>query len=90
MTASPSRPSRQGGTALEAQSPRPVHRRGTGNAHAPTADHGAAPPLTARMEVRLVGGEAGRALAAAQARALLAMLASAGETEVGQGKEVSP
>jgi hypothetical protein len=42
------------------------------------------------MEVRLVGGEAGRALAAAQGRALAALLASLGDVEVGQGKEVSP
>jgi hypothetical protein len=46
--------------------------------------------LTARMEVHLVGGEAGRALAAAQGRALSALLASLAETEVGQGEEVSP
>jgi hypothetical protein len=61
-----------------------VHGRGTDNAH------GGATALTVRMEVRLVGGEAGRALAAAQGRALAALLASLGETEVGQGEEVSP
>jgi hypothetical protein len=46
--------------------------------------------LRARLEVRLVGGEAGRALAAAQGRVLLAMLACLAGTEVGQGEEVSP
>jgi hypothetical protein len=46
--------------------------------------------LTVRCQVRLVGGEAGRALAAAQGRALAALLASLGDVEVGQGKEVSP
>jgi hypothetical protein len=46
--------------------------------------------LTIRCQVRLVGGEAGRALAATQGRALSALLASLGETEVGQDEEVSP
>jgi hypothetical protein len=46
--------------------------------------------LTIRCQVRLVGGEAGRALAAAQGKALAALLASLGDVEVGQGKEVSP
>jgi hypothetical protein len=47
-------------------------------------------PLAVRCRVRLVGGEAGRALAATQGRALSALLASLGEVEVGQGEEVSP
>ena len=47
-------------------------------------------PLTVRGQLHLVGGEAGRALAAAQGRALAALLASLGDVEVGQGKEVSP
>ena len=47
-------------------------------------------PLAVRGQLRLVGGEAGRALAAAQGRALAALLATLAETEVGQGKEVSP
>ncbi len=46
--------------------------------------------LTVRCQVRLVGGEAGRALAAAQGKALSALLATLAETEVGQGEEVSP
>jgi hypothetical protein len=46
--------------------------------------------LAVRLEVRLVGGAAGRALAAAQGRALSALLASVAELEVGQGEEVSP
>ncbi len=46
--------------------------------------------LTVHCQVRLVGGEAGRALAATQGRALSALLASLCETEVGQGEEVSP
>ena len=47
-------------------------------------------PLTVRGQLRLVGGESGRALAAAQGRALATLLASLGDVEVGQGKEVSP
>ncbi len=47
-------------------------------------------PLTVRGQLRLVGGEAGRALGAAQGRALAALLASLGDVEVGQGEEVSP
>ncbi len=47
-------------------------------------------PLAVRGQLRLVGGEAGRALAAAQGRALSALLASLAETEVGQGEEVLP
>lgn len=46
--------------------------------------------LTIGCQVRLVGGEAGRALAAAQGKALAPLLASVGEVEVGQGKEVLP
>jgi hypothetical protein len=46
--------------------------------------------LTIRCQVRLVGGEAGRALAAAQGRALAAILATLAEVEVGKGEEVSP
>ncbi|HUY23559.1 MAG TPA: hypothetical protein VMV22_14600 [Acidimicrobiales bacterium] len=46
--------------------------------------------LTVRCQVRLMGGEAGRALAAAQGRALSALLASLAETEVGQDEEVLP
>jgi hypothetical protein len=47
-------------------------------------------PLVVHVEVRLVGGEAGRVPAAAQGRALSALLASLGETEVGQDEEVLP
>ena len=46
--------------------------------------------LAVRCHIRLVAGEAGRALAAAQGRALADLLASIAETEVGQGEEVSP
>ena len=46
--------------------------------------------LGVRCQVHLIGGQAGRALAAAQGRALAALLASLGKVEVGQGKEVSP
>jgi hypothetical protein len=46
--------------------------------------------LTVRLEVHLLAGEAGRALAAAQGCALSALLASVAEVEVGQGEEVSP
>jgi hypothetical protein len=47
-------------------------------------------PLAVRGRLRLAGGEAGRALAAAQGRALAALLASLAGTEVGQGEDVSP
>jgi hypothetical protein len=47
-------------------------------------------PLAVRGQLRLVGGDAGRALAAAQGKALAALLASLGDVEVGQGEEVSP
>jgi len=47
-------------------------------------------PLAVRGQLRLVGGEAGRALAAAQGRVLAALLASLGDVEVGQDEEVSP
>ena len=47
-------------------------------------------PLAARGQLRLVGGEAGRALAAAQGKALAALLASLGDVEVEEGEEVSP
>ena len=46
--------------------------------------------LGVRCQARLISGQAGRALAAAQGRALAALLASLGEVEVGQGEEVSP
>jgi hypothetical protein len=46
--------------------------------------------LTVHCQVRVVGGEAGRALAAAQGRALSALLACLAETEVGQDQEVLP
>jgi hypothetical protein len=46
--------------------------------------------LTVGWQVRLLGGEAGQALAAAQGRALSALLASLAETEVGQDEEVLP
>jgi len=46
-------------------------------------------PLAVRGQLRFVGGEAGRALAAAQGKALAALLASLGDVEVGQGEEVS-
>ena len=47
-------------------------------------------PLFVRWRVRLVGGEAGRAVSTAQGRALAALLATLAEVEVGQGEEVSP
>ncbi len=46
--------------------------------------------LAVHCQVRPIGGQAGRALAAAKGRALAALLASLGETEVGQDEEVSP
>ena len=46
--------------------------------------------LTIRGHIRLVGGEAGRALAVAQGRALADLLDSIAKTEVGQGEEVPP
>lgn len=46
--------------------------------------------LGVRCQVHLISGQAGRTLAAAQGRALAALLASLSEVEVGQGEEVSP
>ena len=46
--------------------------------------------LGVRCQVHLISGQAGRALAVAQGRALAALLATLGEGEVGQGEEVSP
>ncbi|MHB2023767.1 MAG: hypothetical protein ACYCO3_10625 [Mycobacteriales bacterium] len=48
------------------------------------------PSLHLRCQVRLVGGEAGRALAAAQGRALADLLASVVPVEVGRGEEDTP
>jgi hypothetical protein len=56
----------------------------------PAPPGGAGNSLSVTLRVRLVGGEAGRAIAAAQGRALAALLASLAEAEVGQGEEVSP
>lgn len=53
-------------------------------------DDRAAGALGARVTVRRVGGEAGRALAAAQGRALAALLEVLARMEVGQGEEVLP
>lgn len=47
-------------------------------------------PLFVHWPLRLVGGEAGRAVAAAQGRALAALLATLAEVEVGQDEEVQP
>ena len=44
-------------------------------------------PLQVRCQIHLLGGEAGRALAAAQGRALADLLAFLAEVEVGQGQE---
>ena len=68
---------------------RPQHRR-TAHTRPSAEPEPADNALAVRFQVRLVGGEAGRALAATQGRALSALLASLGETEVGQGEEVSP
>jgi len=68
---------------------RPQHRRAVHSA--PSAEpEGTSNPLAAQCQVRLVGGEGGRALEAAQGRALAALLAILAEAEVGQGEEVSP
>lgn len=47
-------------------------------------------PLFVRGRVRPVTGEAGRALAAAQGRALAALLTTLSDVEVEEGEEVSP
>jgi len=63
-----------------------VGRRGEAAAH--TGVHSpadAAPRLSLRIEVRIVSGGEGRALAAAQGRVLSEMLAVLAEMEVGQG-----
>jgi hypothetical protein len=77
-----------GGRPHASRRARPVRRHHDGLAPPVLGPTGSR--LTFRMEVRLVRGEAGRALAAAQGRALSALLASIGGTEVGQDEEVSP
>lgn len=52
-----------------------------------TVGRGFESPVALRVEVHLVGGEAGRALAAAQGRALRDLLEVLAETEVGQGTD---
>jgi hypothetical protein len=79
-----------GGGARTSHRARPERRHRAG-APAPRAVEPAqGTRLVIRMEVRLVGGAAGRVLAAAQGRALSALLATLCETEVGQDEEVSP
>jgi len=56
----------------------------------PASESAPEPWLRVRCQVRLVGGEAGRALAAAQGRALADLLASVAPVEVGQGEEDTP
>jgi hypothetical protein len=46
--------------------------------------------LQLRLQIHLVGGSSGRALAAAQGLALRALLASVGQKEVRPGQELSP
>jgi hypothetical protein len=74
-------------TARPVRSERTHHPAGPAR---PATDPVRGSQLPVRMEVRLVGGEAGRALAAAQGRALSALLASLGEVEVEGGEEVLP
>ena len=69
---------------------RPQHRHRRLPPAASAGPEGAGHPLAVRLEVRLVAGDAGQALAAAQGRALTALLASLGDVEVGQREEVSP
>lgn len=59
---------------------------------ASTAKGGAAPEpwLHLRCQVRLVGGQAGRALAAGQGRALADLRACLAPIEVGRGEEDAP
>jgi len=69
---------------------RPAPRRSLGDS---TSDAGTTvpePSLHLRCQVRLVGGETGRALAAAQGRALADLLACLAPVEVGQGEEDTP
>ena len=102
----PSRRHGAGGPPAECQVPRdPRHPRGPARSDGPSTEQGEcqvpdhprrprgddrATSLAVRFEVRLVAGDAGRALAAAQGRALAALLASLVDMEVGQGEEVSP
>jgi len=77
-----------GSARLMAAPDRPALLGRRGEAAARTGVHGsadAAPRLSLRIEVRVVGGGEGRALAAAQGRALSEMLAVLAEMEVGQG-----
>ena len=91
------------GDSAKAQGPRPAPHYSyprPGHGPAPRRSIGASTPeartaagepaLRLRCQVRLVGGEAGRALAAAQGRALADLLASLAPVEVGQGQENTP
>ena len=69
--------------------PLAADRRSRRSPEAAEPDHSSA-TLGVRYQVHLIGGQAGRALASAQGRALAALLASLGKVEVGQGEEVSP
>lgn len=91
------------GDSAKAQGPRPAphysHPR-LGHGPAPRRSIGASTPeartaaaepaLHLRSRVRLVGGEAGQAVAAAQGRALADLLASLAPVEVGQEQEDTP
>ena len=68
----------------------PEHRHGAVHLAPSAGQEGGDDLLAVRGRVHLVGGEAGRTLAAAQGRALAALLATLGEMEVGQGEEDSP
>jgi hypothetical protein len=61
-----------------------------GGRPSPASPGAAGSPLAVSLHIRLVRGETGRAIAAAQGRALAALLASLFDQEVGQGEEVSP
>jgi hypothetical protein len=69
---------------------RPAPRRSLGATSPEARTAAGEPALHLRCQVRLVDGEAGRALAAAQGRALADLLASVAPVEVGQGEEDTP
>ena len=71
------------------QPPLPADSRSRRSPEAADPDHSST-TLGVRCQVHLISGQPRRALAAAQGRALAALLASLGKVEVGQGKEVSP
>jgi hypothetical protein len=82
--------SRVGGETAGGKGQVGAHRSRRVGARSQPMDSAGLDVLQLRMRIRLVGGESGRALAAAQGQALRSLLASVGQTEVRPGQELSP